>query len=109
MNNKEKDIINNLPCNVQELATDMIAAVKDKDAKKYTESASIFDVVFNRKQFDCSVMQSFARFILPKALEAGIIQQPQQPAKTDTNPNIAAPKAVGKAEVKAAESKKKAK
>ena len=99
MNNKEKDIINNLPCDVQELATDMIAAVKDKDAKKYTESASIFDVVFNRKQFDCSVMQSFARFILPKAMEAGIIQPPA-PAKTE-NPNLAAEKTVGKAEVKA--------
>ena len=99
MNNKEKDIINNLPCDVQELATDMIAAVKDKDTKKYTESASIFDVVFNRKQFDCSVMQSFARFILPKAMEAGIIQQPQ-PAKPE-NPNLTAEKVVGKTEVKA--------
>ena len=109
MNNKEKDIINNLPCDVQELATDMIAAVKDNDAKKYTESASIFDVVFNRKQFDCSVMQSFARFILPKALEAGIIQQPAPQKPQTENPNMVAEKVVGKTEVKSAEAKKKAK
>ena len=101
MNNKEKDIINNLPCDVQELAMDMIAAVKDKDAKKYTESASIFDVVFNRKQFDIQVMQSFARFILPKAIEAGIIQQPAPQKPQTENPNMVAEKVVGKAEVKA--------
>ena len=109
MNNKEKQIISNLPVDVQELATDMIESVKAKDAKKYVESASTFDVVFNRMQFDIQVMQSFARFILPKALEAGLIQQPAPQKPVTENPNIAAPKVVGKTEVKSAEAKKKAK
>ena len=109
MTNAEKEIVNALPETVQELATDMIESCKSKDAKKYATAANTFDIIYNRKQFDCSVMQSFARFILPKALEAGIIQQPAPQKPQTENTNMVAEKVVGKAEVKAAESKKKAK
>ena len=109
MTNAEKEIVNALPEVVQELAQDMIESCKTKDAKKYATAANTFDIIFNRKQFDCSVMQSFARFILPKAMEAGIIQQPAPQKPQTENPNLVAEKVTGKTEVKAAESKKKAK
>ena len=101
MTNAEKEIVNALPETVQELATDMIESCKSKDAKKYATAANTFDIIYNRKQFDCSVMQSFARFILPKALEAGIIQQPAPQKPVTENPNMVSEKVVGKTEVKA--------
>ena len=56
---------------------------------------------YNRKQFDCRVIQSFFNFVLPKAVEAGVIQPPQQPPAKPENPNMVAEKVVGKTEVKA--------
>ena len=113
MTKAEREIINALPEVVQELATDMIESCRAKDANKYAEAANTYDIIHNRKQFDCQVMQSFARLILSKAVEAGFIQQqpqptPQKPQATETAPNLTAEKVVGNQKVGSASAKSKA-